>query len=48
MHCSDYGSIALQAVHVEGPDRLIGQIVPVRIEVANKMSLAGVLEMETA
>ncbi len=38
----------LQAVHVEGPDRLIGQIVPVRIEVANKMSLAGVLEMETA
>ena len=38
----------LQAVHVDGPDRLIGQIVPVRIEVANKMSLAGVLEMETA
>jgi len=38
----------LQAVHCEGPDRLIGQIVPVRIEVANKMSLAGVLEMETA
>lgn len=38
----------LQAVHAEGPDRLIGQIVPVRIEVANKMSLAGVLEMETA
>ncbi|WP_374657164.1 tRNA (N6-isopentenyl adenosine(37)-C2)-methylthiotransferase MiaB [Phenylobacterium sp.] len=38
----------LQAVHCEGPDRLIGQIVPVRIDVANKMSLAGVLEMETA
>ena len=38
----------LQAVHAEGPDRLIGQIVPVWIEVANKMSLAGVLEMETA
>lgn len=30
----------LQAVHCEGPDRLIGQIVPVRIDVANKMSLA--------
>ncbi|HEX5377126.1 MAG TPA: tRNA (N6-isopentenyl adenosine(37)-C2)-methylthiotransferase MiaB [Phenylobacterium sp.] len=38
----------LQAVHCEGPDRLIGQIVPVRIETAHKMSLAGVLEMETA
>lgn len=38
----------LQAVHCEGPDRLIGQIVPVRIDVANKMSLAGVLQMETA
>ena len=38
----------LQAVHVEGPERLIGQIVPVRIETAHKMSLAGVLEMETA
>jgi tRNA-2-methylthio-N6-dimethylallyladenosine synthase len=38
----------LQAVHCEGPDRLIGQIVPVRIDVANKMSLAGVLQMELA
>ncbi len=38
----------LQAVHVEGPERLIGQIVPVRIETAHKMSLAGALEMETA
>ncbi|KQW69098.1 MULTISPECIES: tRNA (N6-isopentenyl adenosine(37)-C2)-methylthiotransferase MiaB [unclassified Phenylobacterium] len=38
----------LQAVHVDGPERLIGQIVPVRIDVAHKMSLGGVLEMETA
>ena len=38
----------LQAVHVEGPERLIGQIVPVRIETAHKMSLGGVLELETA
>ncbi|MBP7701927.1 MAG: tRNA (N6-isopentenyl adenosine(37)-C2)-methylthiotransferase MiaB [Phenylobacterium sp.] len=38
----------LQAVHVDGPERLIGQIAPVRIETAHKMSLAGVLEMETA
>jgi tRNA-2-methylthio-N6-dimethylallyladenosine synthase len=38
----------LQAVHVDGSDRLIGQIVPVRIEAGSKMSLAGVLEMETA
>jgi tRNA-2-methylthio-N6-dimethylallyladenosine synthase len=38
----------LQAVHVDGPDRLIGQIVPVRIESAAKMSLAGALELETA
>jgi tRNA-2-methylthio-N6-dimethylallyladenosine synthase len=37
----------LQAVHVDGPERLIGQIVPVRIDVAHKMSLGGVLEMET-
>lgn len=33
----------LQAVHAEAPDGLIGQIVPVRIESAAKMSLAGVL-----
>ncbi|WP_353747717.1 ATP-binding cassette domain-containing protein, partial [Shigella sp. FJ200801] len=32
----------LQAVHAEAPDGLIGQIVPVRIESAAKMSLAGV------
>jgi tRNA-2-methylthio-N6-dimethylallyladenosine synthase len=33
----------LQAVHATAPDRLIGQIVPVRIESAARMSLAGVL-----
>jgi len=38
----------LQAVHADGPDRLIGQIVPVRIEAAAKMSLAGVLEQVPA
>ncbi|MET3664154.1 tRNA (N6-isopentenyl adenosine(37)-C2)-methylthiotransferase MiaB [Caulobacter sp. 1776] len=34
----------LQAVHCEGPESLIGTIVPVRIESAAKMSLGGVLE----
>ena len=34
----------LQAVHAEGPKSLIGQIVPVRIEAAARMSLSGVLE----
>jgi len=34
----------LQAVHCEGGEQLIGTIVPVRIESAAKMSLAGVLE----
>ena len=40
----------LQAVHATAPDRLIGQIVPVRIEDAARMSLAGVLadELEPA
>ncbi len=38
----------LQAVHVTGPAELIGQIVPVRIESAAKMSLAGALELESA
>jgi len=38
----------LQGVHATGSDRLIGQIVPVRINSASKNSLAGVLEMETA
>jgi tRNA-2-methylthio-N6-dimethylallyladenosine synthase len=40
----------LQAVHGEGGEHLIGKIVPVRIESAAKMSLAGVLDpvLETA
>ena len=38
----------LQAVHAEGSDRLIGQIVPVKIKGAAKMSLAGALELEPA
>jgi tRNA-2-methylthio-N6-dimethylallyladenosine synthase len=40
----------LQAVHATAPDRLIGQIVPVRIESAARMSLGGVLaeDMEFA
>jgi tRNA-2-methylthio-N6-dimethylallyladenosine synthase len=38
----------LQAVHVSGPDHLIGQIVPVRIDSAAKMSLAGSLALEFA
>ncbi|UTP39620.1 tRNA (N6-isopentenyl adenosine(37)-C2)-methylthiotransferase MiaB [Phenylobacterium sp. LH3H17] len=38
----------LQAVHCDGPDRLIGKIVPVRIEAAAKMSLAGALEQVPA
>jgi tRNA-2-methylthio-N6-dimethylallyladenosine synthase len=37
----------LQAVHADGPDRLVGQIVTVKIESAARNSLAGVLEMET-
>jgi tRNA-2-methylthio-N6-dimethylallyladenosine synthase len=36
----------LQAVHAEGPASLIGQIVPVRIEAAAKMSLSGVIVSE--
>ncbi len=36
----------LQAVHATAPDRLIGQIVPVRIESAARMSLGGVLAEE--
>ena len=36
----------LQAVHAVAPDRMIGQIVPVRIESAARMSLAGVLVSE--
>jgi tRNA-2-methylthio-N6-dimethylallyladenosine synthase len=38
----------LQAVHVAAPDRMLGQIVPVKVESAAKNSLAGMLEMETA
>jgi tRNA-2-methylthio-N6-dimethylallyladenosine synthase len=37
----------LQAVHVSGPDRLIGQIVPVHVESSARNSLAGRLELET-
>jgi tRNA-2-methylthio-N6-dimethylallyladenosine synthase len=40
----------LQAVHAEGPDRLIGRIVPVKITASSMNSLTGelVAEMETA
>jgi tRNA-2-methylthio-N6-dimethylallyladenosine synthase len=38
----------LQAVHAQAPDRLIGQIVPVRIESAAKMSLGGAVQLEHA
>ena len=37
----------LQSVHATAPERLIGQIVPVRIERSARNSLAGALEMET-
>jgi tRNA-2-methylthio-N6-dimethylallyladenosine synthase len=38
----------LQGVHLEAPDRLIGQIVPVRIVSAGGNSLAGALALESA
>jgi len=39
----------LQAVYATAPDHLLGQIVPVRIEAAARMSLAGALcELEPA
>ncbi|RAK57215.1 tRNA (N6-isopentenyl adenosine(37)-C2)-methylthiotransferase MiaB [Phenylobacterium deserti] len=38
----------LQSVHVSAPDRLLGQIVTVKIEDAAQNSLAGVLALETA
>jgi len=38
----------LQAVFVTAPDRMLGQIVPVKVESAAQNSLGGVLEMETA
>jgi tRNA-2-methylthio-N6-dimethylallyladenosine synthase len=37
----------LQAVHASAPDRLIGEIVPVRIDGAGKNSLSGALQLET-
>jgi tRNA-2-methylthio-N6-dimethylallyladenosine synthase len=38
----------LQAIHVAAPDRMLGQIVSVKVETANQNSLAGALEMEPA
>ena len=38
----------LQAVHVTAPDRMLGQIVPVKVETAHQNSLSGVLELEPA
>jgi tRNA-2-methylthio-N6-dimethylallyladenosine synthase len=38
----------LQAVHVSAPDRMLGQIVPVKVESAARNSLAGVLQLEPA
>jgi len=38
----------LQPVHIDGPERLIGQIVPVRIDTATRNSLAGSLVLEAA
>ena len=38
----------LQGVHVTAPERMLGQIVPVRIAGASKNSLAGVLVLEPA
>jgi tRNA-2-methylthio-N6-dimethylallyladenosine synthase len=38
----------LQAVHVTAPDRMLGQIVPVKVESTAQNSLGGVLELETA
>jgi tRNA-2-methylthio-N6-dimethylallyladenosine synthase len=38
----------LQAVHTDGPDRLIGQIVPVRITSSAMNSITGDLVLETA
>jgi tRNA-2-methylthio-N6-dimethylallyladenosine synthase len=37
----------LEAVHAAAPDRLIGQIVPVRIERAGRNSLAGALQAQS-
>ncbi|MDP1737878.1 MAG: tRNA (N6-isopentenyl adenosine(37)-C2)-methylthiotransferase MiaB [Caulobacter sp.] len=38
----------LQPVHIDGPERLIGQIVPVCIDAAARGSLSGSLVLETA
>ena len=38
----------LQPVHIDGPERLIGQIVPVRIDSATRNSLSGSLVLENA
>jgi tRNA-2-methylthio-N6-dimethylallyladenosine synthase len=38
----------LQPVFVSAPDRMLGQIVPVKVETTAQNSLGGVLEMETA
>jgi tRNA-2-methylthio-N6-dimethylallyladenosine synthase len=38
----------LQSVHAAAPDRLIGQIVPVRVTSAARNSLAGAVELEPA
>ena len=38
----------LQSVHVTAPDRLLGQIVTVKIEAAAQNSLAGALALEAA
>ncbi len=38
----------LQAVHMDGPAHLVGQIVPVRIEASARMSLSGQIQLETA
>ena len=38
----------LQAVHAEAPQRLLGQVVPVRIASAGANSLAGAVELEAA
>jgi tRNA-2-methylthio-N6-dimethylallyladenosine synthase len=38
----------LQAVHADGPQRLLGQIVPVKIAAAARNSLTGAVELEAA
>jgi tRNA-2-methylthio-N6-dimethylallyladenosine synthase len=38
----------LQAVHVDAPERLIGQIIPIRIDEAARNSLSGVPALESA